>query len=305
MRDSRDLFRRRRLLKAMAAGSIAMVAGCSGNDPDETADSTTSQSTSDSAGQTTAATSSGETTTATNSGETTTTDEDPGTTPESRGPPAVDLGSAGNYSILAKSGISSVPASVVTGDIGVSPIDSTAITGFSLTMDSSGEYATSNQVDGRVFASDYAAPTPSKLTSAVSDMESAYNDAAGRNDPDATELGGGDISGMTFEPGLYKWGTGVSINEDVTLNGGADDTWIFQIAGELTVASDTQVVLSGDASAGNIVWQVGERTVLGTGAQFAGTVLTQTGVDARTGATVNGRLYAQTDVTLEEATITG
>ncbi|MDZ7745522.1 MAG: ice-binding family protein [Halobacteriales archaeon] len=216
----------------------------------------------------------------------------------------MDLGAAGNYHILSKSGISSVPASNVTGNIGVSPVDSTAITGFSLTMDSSGEYATSDQVGGRVYASDYAAPTPSKLTTAVSDMEGAYTDAAGRSNPDVTELGGGDISGMTLDPGLYKWGTGVVINEDVTLNGGADDTWIFQIAGELTVASDTQVVLSGGAKAENVVWQAAERVSLGTGAQFAGTVLTKTGVDVRTGASAKGRLYAQTDVTLEQATIT-
>src|SRR4051812_13731740 len=33
----------------------------------------------------------------------------------------VQLGSSGNYVILAKTAISTVPASVVTGDIGVSP----------------------------------------------------------------------------------------------------------------------------------------------------------------------------------------
>ncbi|MDZ7700833.1 MAG: ice-binding family protein [Halobacteriales archaeon] len=217
----------------------------------------------------------------------------------------MDLGAAGNYRILAKSGISTVPDSAVTGHIGVSPIDSTAITGFSLTMHSSNEYATSDQVSGRVYAADYAAPTPSKLTTAVEDMEAAYNDAAGRSNPDVTELGGGDISGLTLEPGLYKWGTGVDINDDVTLKGSSDDTWIFQIAGGLTMASDTSVVRSGGAAAKNIVWQVADRTALGTGAQFAGNVLTQTGVDVRTGASVNGRLYAQTDVTLEQATVTG
>lgn len=276
-----------------------MVAGCSGTDP-ASEPTTGDQTTSTTSPTTTDDPASGTTTT---EEDPTTTTEEP-TTGESSGPDSVALGAAGNYAILSKSGISSVPESVVTGDIGVSPIDSTAITGFSLTMDSSGEYATSEQVDGRVYASDYAAPTPSKLTTAVSDMEAAYNDAAGRNDPDATELGGGDISGMTLDPGLYKWGTGVVINEDLTLNGGPEDTWIFQIAGDLTVASDTSVVRAGGAAVENITWQVAERTVLGTGAQFAGTVLTQTGIDVRTGASVNGRLYAQTDVALEQATIT-
>lgn len=283
---------------------MVMVAGCSGTDPADTPTATAGQPTdaagnpTDAAGQPTDTASSGDGPTAT--------DAPPADSTEpSSGPPSVDLGAAGNFPILAKSGISSVPASVVSGNIGVSPIDLTAITGFSLTMDSTGEYATSDQVDGRVFAADYAAPTPSKLTTAIGDMESAYTDAAGRSDPDVTELGAGDISGLTLEPGLYKWGTGVSINEDVTLSGSSDDTWIFQIAGDLTVASDTSVVRAGGAAAENIVWQVGERVSLGTGAQFAGTVLTETGVDVRTGATVTGRLYAQTDVALEQATVTG
>lgn len=289
MTDSFDRIGRRRVLKAIAAGSLVTLAGCSGDSPAETSTTTADQPTeSDGTGDTT----------------TTTTEEPSDSTAESRGPATVDLGAAKDYPVLAKSGISTVPASVVTGNIGVSPIDSTAITGFSLSMDSSGEFSTSNQVSGRVFASDYAAPTPSTLTTAVSDMEGAYTDAAGRSNPDATELGAGDISGMTLDPGLYKWDTGVSINDDVTLNGGTDDTWIFQIGGDLTMASDTSVVLSGGAVAENIVWQVAERATLGTGAQFAGSILTQTGVDVRTGASVNGRLYAQTDVTLEEATVT-
>lgn len=291
MTESFDRIGRRGVLKAIAAGGLVTLAGCSGASPAETSTTTKDQPTeSDGTGDTTRTT--------------TTTDEPADSTKESRGPATVDLGAAKDYPVLAKSGISTVPASVVTGNIGVSPIDSTAITGFSLSMDSSGEFSTSDQVSGRVFASDYAAPTPSTLTTAVSDMEGAYTDAAGRSNPDATELGAGDISGMTLEPGLYKWDTGVSINDDVTLDGGADDTWIFQIGGDLTMASDTSVVLSGGAVAENIVWQVAERTTFGTGAQFAGSVLTQTGVDVRTGATVNGRLYAQTDVTLEEATVT-
>ena len=304
MTDSSELLRRRRVLKAVGAGGMVMVAGCSGADPAETPTADTGQQTdaadnpTDTTEQPTDTTSSGDDPTATEA-------QPPDTTEQSSGPPTVDLGAAGNYRIPTKSGISTVPDSVVTGNVGVSPIDSTAITGFSLTMDSSGEYATSDQVDGRVFASDYAAPTPAKLTTAVGDMEAAYTDAAGRSNPDVTELGGGDISGLTLDPGLYKWGTSVVINEDVTLNGSSDDTWIFQIAGELTVASDTRVGRAGGAAVENIVWQVAERTALGTGAQLAGTVLTQTGVDVRTGASVNGRLYAQTDVTLAQATVTG
>src|SRR5580693_8781568 len=67
---------------------------------------------------------------------------------------AVNLGTAGNFVILAKSGISTVPTSAVTGDIGVSPIDSTGITGFSLILTAGSPYATSTQITGKAYAPD-------------------------------------------------------------------------------------------------------------------------------------------------------
>jgi hypothetical protein len=82
--------------------------------------------------------------------------------------------------ILAKSGISTVPNSVITGDIAVSPIAAGAMTGFSLTLDSSGQFSTSSQVVGKAFAADYAAPTPANLISAVNAMEAAYTNTANR-----------------------------------------------------------------------------------------------------------------------------
>lgn len=216
----------------------------------------------------------------------------------------VDLGLAGNYAILAKSGISTVPASVVTGDIGVSPIDSTAITGFSLIMDSTGTFSTASQVIGKAYAADYTSPTPANLTTAVSNMEAAYTDAAGRTTPDFTELGAGDISGMTVVPGLYKWSTGVLISSDVTLNGGPNDVWIFQIAGGITQASATHVILTGGALPKNVFWQAASGVALDTTAHMEGVILSQTAISLATGATVNGRLLAQTAVTLDSDVVT-
>ena len=218
----------------------------------------------------------------------------------------VNLGTAGNFAILAKSGISTVPSSVVTGDIGVSPIDHTAITGFSETADASNTFSTSAQVTGKIYAADYTAPTPSNMTTAVSDMETAYTDAAGRTLPRETELGAGEIGGLTLVPGLYKWGTGVSISTNVTLSGSATDVWIFQIAGNLTQASATRVTLAGGALPKNIFWQVGggAGADIGTTAHFEGIVLSQTLVAMKTGASANGRLLAQTAVTLDQNTVT-
>ncbi|MFH1907066.1 MAG: ice-binding family protein [Chloroflexota bacterium] len=215
------------------------------------------------------------------------------------GPAPVDLGSTGNFAILAKAGISATGTTSIVGDIGVSPIAATGITGFGLIMDSSNEFSTSSLVTGKVYAADYAVPTPAKMTTAVSDMETAYTDAAGRTLPDATELGAGDISGMTLAPGLYKWGTGVLITTGVTLSGGANDVWIFQIAQDLTVSNGAIVTLSGGAQAKNIFWQVAGQVTLGTASDFKGIILCQTLIAMNTGAALNGRALAQTAVTLQ------
>jgi hypothetical protein len=219
---------------------------------------------------------------------------------------AADLGAAGHYVILAKSKISNVPTSAVTGDIGLSPSAASFITGFTLNLPAAGASSTSAQVTGKVYAADYAVPTPSDLTTAVGKMQTAYTDAAGRTMPDFTELGAGNIGGMTLAPGLYKWGTGVTIPTDVTLSGTANDVWIFQIAGDLIMASAKNVILSGGAQAKNIFWQVagGAGVTIGTTAHFEGIILAQTAITLNTGATMKGRVFAQTAVALDSNTIT-
>lgn len=215
----------------------------------------------------------------------------------------VSLGGAGSYAILAKSGISTVPNSAVVGDLGVSPAAATYITGFTLTADSSNQFATSTQVTGRVFAASYAVPTPSNLTTAIGNLETAFTDAAGRA-ANVTELGAGNIGGMTLPPGVYKWGTGVVVPTDVALAGDDNDVWIFQIAQNLTVANAAKVSLSGGALAKNVYWQISGAAEVGTTAHLEGIVMTQTSIALRTGASINGRLLAQTAVTLDANTVT-
>ncbi len=218
----------------------------------------------------------------------------------------VDLGTAGNYAILTKTGISSVPPSAVTGAMAVSPIDSTAITVFSLIMDPTTRFSRSTQVTGKIYAADYTSPTPIYLTTAVGDMETAYTDAAGRTLPDHTELGNGNISGLTLAAGLYKWGTGVDILSDVVFSGSPTDVWILQVAGNLTVGSGAGVQLSGGAQAKNIFWQIagGVGVALGTTSHLEGVVLAAKAISLKNGATVNGRLLAQAAVTLDGNAVT-
>jgi hypothetical protein len=157
--------------------------------------------------------------------------------------PPVELGAAGDYVILAKSGISSVFDSDVTGDVGVSPIAATAITGFSLMLDSGGQFSTSSQINGKAYAADYAPPTPSELTTAVSDMETAYTDAAGRpnEDPSRKNLNGGDISGEILTPGVYTFDVVVRFYADIAFRGGPNDVFIIQTTQNFEQGTQTKV----------------------------------------------------------------
>ena len=222
-------------------------------------------------------------------------------------PASVNLGAAASFAILAKTGISNVPTSAITGNLGVSPAAATYITGFPLTADGTNTFSTTPQVTGKIYAANYADPTPANLTTAVLNMQAAYTDAAGRSNPDATELYSGNLSGRTLAPGLYKWSTGVSIDPatNVTLAGSATDVWIFQIAGDLTLNSGAQVLLSGGAQANNIFWQVGGGTgvTIGTTAHVEGTILAAKAITLQSGASLHGRALAQTAVTLIQNTI--
>jgi hypothetical protein len=217
-------------------------------------------------------------------------------------PGAVNLGSAGTYVILAKTGVTTVPTSAVTGNLGVSPAAASFITGFALTADASNVFSTSPQVTGKVFGADYAVPTPSNLTTAVADMQTAFTDAAGRA-PTSTELGAGNIGGMTLTAGVYKWGSGLLVPTNVTLSGSGTDVFIFQVAQNLTVSKEVKVLLQGGVAAKNVFWQVSGLVDLDTTSHLEGVVLGQTSIALHTGASINGRLLAQTLVSIESSKV--
>jgi len=214
----------------------------------------------------------------------------------------VGLGAAANYVILAKTAINNNPTSAITGDLGLSPAATSYITGLSITNATG--YATSAQVTGNIYAADMASPTPINLTTAVNDMTTAYNDAAGRTSPDFSELGTGNIGGKTLTEGLYKWSNTVTVPTNIIISGSSTDVWIFQIAGNLTVSSGVKITLSGGAQAKNIFWQVAGTVSVGTTAQFKGVVLSMTGISLASGAKFTGRALAQTAVILDGNIVT-
>jgi hypothetical protein len=218
---------------------------------------------------------------------------------EFTGQTPVNLGKAGPFAILTKSGITDVFPSAINGDVGASPITGAAI-----------HLTCAEVMTGIIYSVNAAGPLPCRvtdptlLTKAVGDMETAYTDAAGRKLPNFVNLGAGLIGGLTLVPGLYKWTTAVSISTNVTLSGGANDVWIFQIAGTLTQASATQMILEGGAQSKNIFWQASGAVAIGTTAHAEGVILAKTKIAMKTGASANGRLLAQTAVTLEQNAVT-
>ncbi len=149
-----------------------------------------------------------------------------------------------------------------------------------------------------------AAPTPINMTTAVNNMVTAYNDAAGRALPDYSELGTGNIGGKTLVAGLYKWSSNVTLPTNVVISGGANDVWIFQIAGNLIQSSAVKITLSGGAQAKNIFWQVAGQATFGTTSHFEGIILSKTGITFQTGASINGRALAQSAVILDGNSVT-
>ena len=172
------------------------------------------------------------------------------------GPVCVDLGAAGHLTILSTTGITDVPTSLITGNVGSGPITGAAI------------LVTCAEVAGTIYAVDAAGPAPCsvmdgpKLTAAVNDMGTAFTDALGRT-PDATDPTVGTIDTAdcaTALPGVYNWTTAVAIGSDCTLTGNATDVWIFQIGGTLTQAANTTVDPGRRRS--------GQERILGGGAQL-------------------------------------
>lgn len=210
----------------------------------------------------------------------------------------VNLGVAGNFVILSKTGITDVYKSDVTGDIGASPITGAAI------------LLKCNEVTGTIYTVDAAGPLPcrvtnaTRLTTAVGDMQTAYTDAAGRSNPDFLNLGAGSIGGKTLTPGLYTWTSDLLIPTDITISGSPTDVWIFQVAGNLDMSNAVRITLAGGAQAKNIFWQTAGAVTLGTTSHFEGIILSQTGINLKTGASINGRMMAQTAVTLQMNTVT-
>jgi len=212
--------------------------------------------------------------------------------------PNVPLQTAGKFAILSGTGITDVSPSVIVGDIGTSPITGAAL------------LVPCTELVGKMFVVDaggFACSTinPSYLTTAIADMVYAYNQVALLKNPNFLDLAAGHLGGLTLAPGLYSFSGSVDALADFTIQGtdSSLDKWIFQVAGTLNVASGVRVTMSRGATARKVTWQVAEAVTFDTTSHMEGVVLGKTLIAINTGASVTGRLLAQTAVTLQMATV--
>lgn len=208
------------------------------------------------------------------------------------GPAPIDLGSCAHFTILAGAAITQPTAGgIINGDIGLSPA-----TGASIGIPPSLVHGTIYAVDATGTQAPNVVIDPARLTTAKGDLTIAYNDAAGRTPVptgDFLNPNSGNIGGLNLVPGLYKFDTTALITgSDVTLTGGPDDVWIFQIGTDLQVGSGIAVILAGGAQARNIFWQVGTSATLDTGSAFKGTILADQSITMNTTSTLEGRALA-------------
>jgi hypothetical protein len=212
-----------------------------------------------------------------------------------RGPAPVALGTAGGFAILSVATLSNVATSVVTGTVGLTGAGGSAI-GLSCA-----------EVNGTIYRRDSTGPNcmqtnAALLSGAKADGDAAFYDAMSRS-PDYIELGAGDIGGLNLGPATYKWSNAVQLTADLTLTGGPNDVWIFQIAQQLDVSPGVRIILRGGALAQNVYWAPTGTVTLEAASQFNGILVPAAPVFMHTGASVSGRLLAE-GVHLEQNTVT-
>lgn len=199
----------------------------------------------------------------------------------------VGLGTAADFAILAGSTITNTNASVISGDVGLSP--GSSITGFPPGIVTGGTQHISDEV----------------ADTAKDDLTTAYNDATGR--PTSADVTDQDLGGKTLTPGVYEATTTMALTGTLTLNaqGNANAVFIFKAGSTLLTATDSQVRFINGGSPCNVFWQVGTSATLGTATRFVGTIMALTSATLNSTASVEGRVLARNGaVTLDTNVIT-
>ncbi len=197
----------------------------------------------------------------------------------------VDLATAGPFVVLGGSSVTNTGASVLNGDLGVSP--GTSMPGFNAAV-----------VNGATHNNDAVA------AQAQSDLTTAYNVAASQ--PVTSDLTGQDLGGLQLTTGAYRFASSAQLTGQLTLDAQGDPAaqFVFEIGSALTTASASSVRLINGASPCNVYWQVGSSATLGSTTAFQGNVLALTSITLNNNANVIGRVLARNGaVTLDDNTL--
>ena len=191
------------------------------------------------------------------------------------GPAPVNLRSAAHFTILASSTTTTIGAGIINGDVGLSPVGSQGIP--------------PGQINGTIYNGD----TNGVAAQAQLDLTAAIIAASPAQLPGGINAGA-ELGSKTLVAGVYQSPSGsYAITGDLTLYGGPDDVWVFQMASTLTVAVSGRVILTGGAQARNIFWQVGSSATLGTSSVFKGTIMAYASITMNASSTLDGRALAQ------------
>jgi hypothetical protein len=190
------------------------------------------------------------------------------------GPAPIDLRSAAHFTILATSTTTTTGGGIINGDVGLSPVGSQGIP--------------PGQIRGTIYNGDPIA------AQAQLDLNSAIIAASPAQLPGGIDTGA-ELGGKSLVAGVYQSPSGAYdiTSVDLTLSGGPNDVWVFQMASSLTVDVGRQVILTGGAQARNVFWQVGSSATIGTSAVFKGTIMAYASITMNASSTLDGRALAQ------------
>jgi ice-binding like protein/PEP-CTERM motif-containing protein len=183
---------------------------------------------------------------------------------------------ADNFAVLAGSTVTNTDATLISGDLGVSP--GLAITGF----------PPGKVVDGTIHAGDALTGMAQLALTNAFTTESGLG-AAG------TLVPGGVLSG-TYMPGAYNV-PAASLTGTIFLNDGgvAGSVFIFFTSSTLTTGSNSVINVSGLSATDSVFWVVGSSATLGSSSVFYGNILALDSITFDPGAIdLCGRALAET-----------
>jgi hypothetical protein len=190
------------------------------------------------------------------------------------GPVPINMGSCAHFAILATATTTTTGGGIINGDVGLSPFGSQGIPPGQIngTIYNGGPIAAQAQLD---LNAAIIAASPARLPGGIN--------------------AGAELGGQTLVPGVYVSPSGAYdiTSVDLTLNGGPNDVWVFQMASSLTVHVGRQIILTGGAQSRNIFWQVGSSATLNTSSVFKGTIMAYSSITMNASSSLDGRALAQ------------